>query len=190
MFDAIKFAIQAHDGQYRRGKEKIPYVSHPISVAEEIISDYNFHYGIDPHAAYINAAILHDVVEDTDVTYNDIATKFDTDTYSIVYLLTNDIEKTGSNLEWKLAAIDKIFNETDDEFHLIGAATIKIYDIMDNVQSTEAGLKMLTEKKVVLEYLHNRITAHLGDDIYSQIVINSAYDWTIEFIDSRISEHA
>jgi len=64
---AIEFSRTAHQGQMRQSGD--PYVSHPIAVAR-ILTPLH----IDAQA--IIAALLHDVVEDTDVTSEDVAEKF------------------------------------------------------------------------------------------------------------------
>ena len=56
---AIYFAKKYHDGQLRKSGE--PFYSHPLEVAY-MISDYNLKTDV------IAASILHDVVEDTEVT--------------------------------------------------------------------------------------------------------------------------
>ncbi len=65
--EAIAFSRAAHEGQLRRSGE--PYVTHPIAVARILTTLH-----IDVQA--IVAALLHDVVEDTPVTSDDIAAKF------------------------------------------------------------------------------------------------------------------
>lgn len=64
---AIDFAAEAHDGQFRASKE--PYVLHPIAVAE-ILTD------IKIDTASIITAILHDTIEDTEATVDDIKKEF------------------------------------------------------------------------------------------------------------------
>jgi GTP pyrophosphokinase len=64
---AFDFAEQAHEGQYRKSGE--PYILHPIQVAGIIVG-----LELDPNT--VAAAFLHDVVEDTDVTVEDLAKEF------------------------------------------------------------------------------------------------------------------
>ncbi len=64
---ALEFSEAAHRGQSRRSGE--PYISHPIAVASILT-----HLHLDSQA--IKAALLHDVVEDTDITNEDVAKKF------------------------------------------------------------------------------------------------------------------
>ena len=65
--EAYHFAEKAHDGQKRRSGE--PYIIHPVAVAQ-ILAEM----GMD--ADSICAALLHDVVEDTPVTDEEIRKKF------------------------------------------------------------------------------------------------------------------
>lgn len=63
-FKAIDFAQKAHKGQYRKGSD-IPYIIHPLGVMEILIRN-----GAKEDA--VIAGVLHDVVEDTDYTIEDI----------------------------------------------------------------------------------------------------------------------
>lgn len=68
IFRAIEFAARAHAGQYRKGT-RIPYVVHPLRVAELLIA-----HGCSEDVAV--AGLLHDTVEDTTVTLRDIQETF------------------------------------------------------------------------------------------------------------------
>lgn len=68
VFDAIEFAARAHRDHFRKGT-KIPYIIHPLSVAK-ILIEY------DCPEELIVAGILHDTVEDTPVTIEDIRKSF------------------------------------------------------------------------------------------------------------------
>ena len=65
---AFKFARDAHKGIRRRSGE--PYIMHPIAVATIVSQE------IGLGSTSISAALLHDVVEDTDYTVEDIASQF------------------------------------------------------------------------------------------------------------------
>jgi RelA/SpoT family (p)ppGpp synthetase len=65
--EAYHFSDAAHQGQYRNSGE--PYISHPVAVAE-ILS----HWQLD--AQTLVAALLHDVLEDTSVSKDDISERF------------------------------------------------------------------------------------------------------------------
>ncbi|MFQ5606249.1 MAG: HD domain-containing protein [bacterium] len=68
IFTAIEFAARAHAGQFRKGT-KIPYIIHPISVAKILIE-----HGCSDELAI--AGVLHDTVEDTRVTLEQIKHAF------------------------------------------------------------------------------------------------------------------
>jgi guanosine-3',5'-bis(diphosphate) 3'-pyrophosphohydrolase len=65
--DALNFAVQKHNTQLRASGE--PYIIHPVAVAELVAS-----WGLDHEA--VMAALLHDVVEDTDATLDDLTEQF------------------------------------------------------------------------------------------------------------------
>ncbi|MFM9882949.1 MAG: HD domain-containing protein, partial [Burkholderiales bacterium] len=65
--DAFRMAEEAHRGQFRKSGD--PYISHPIAVAE-ILSQWQL------DAQTLIAALLHDVVEDTHVSKEEITVKF------------------------------------------------------------------------------------------------------------------
>lgn len=66
---AITFATKAHEGQLRKYTNE-PYINHPMSVARILIKERMRYPDL------ICAAILHDVVEDTDFTIEDIEREF------------------------------------------------------------------------------------------------------------------
>src|SRR3954462_1240435 len=65
--EAYLFSDSAHQGQKR--KSGVPYISHPLAVAEIIAG-----WQLDAQA--VMAALLHDVMEDTEVTTQDISSRF------------------------------------------------------------------------------------------------------------------
>lgn len=62
---AAEFAVVAHDGQVRKGDKRIPYIVHPLRVAAKAME-----FGL--REELVIACILHDVVEDTPVTLEDL----------------------------------------------------------------------------------------------------------------------
>lgn len=65
---ALVFAAKAHDGQYRKGTD-IPYITHPVALATMLMT-------MDCPDAVIIAALLHDVIEDTPTTAEEIEAEF------------------------------------------------------------------------------------------------------------------
>ena len=76
IFDAIEYAARAHREHYRKGT-RIPYIAHLISVAK-ILIEY------DCAEEIIVAGLLHDTVEDTSVTFEDIRKSFGETVASLV----------------------------------------------------------------------------------------------------------
>ena len=65
---AIRFAVEAHSGVERRGKG-FPYIVHPMEAMAIVAT-------MTPDQEVLAAAALHDVVEDTEVTLDEIRSRF------------------------------------------------------------------------------------------------------------------
>ncbi len=105
LFDhAVSFAAQAHSGVLRRGKT-IPYIIHPLE-ASVIVSS------ISEDRDLLAAAVLHDVVEDTPVTLEDIRERFGDRVASIVDVLTDRYDPAHEGLapgeSWRLRKEDSL----------------------------------------------------------------------------------
>ena len=73
---ALCFAYQAHHGQM--DKSGLPYIHHPLHLAEQMADEIS-----------CAAALLHDTVEDTDITLEDLAKEFPPEVVEAVDLLTH-----------------------------------------------------------------------------------------------------
>lgn len=83
---AAKFAEQAHKGAHRKGT-RIPYIVHPLEtalIASMLTNDEEI----------LAAALLHDTIEDTDVTYEDLKQEFGTRVADLVAAESEDKSKT------------------------------------------------------------------------------------------------
>ena len=83
---AIDFAAYSHRKQVRKGSEGVPYVSHPVAVAELIAR-----VGRVTDIVTLVAAILHDTIEDTETTAEEIAEHFGANVRDVVLELTDDM---------------------------------------------------------------------------------------------------
>ena len=81
--DAYDFASEAHAGQHRKGGEK-PYIAHPVEVARLLHAE-----GVADDDL-LAATFLHDVVEDTDHTLEEIRDRFGTEVAELVAAMTED----------------------------------------------------------------------------------------------------
>lgn len=78
------YAAEKHKYQRRKGFNQVPYINHPLKVAKLLTE-----CGEEDESLLI-AAILHDVVEDTDATEQDIAEKFNKEISELVMEVTDD----------------------------------------------------------------------------------------------------
>lgn len=103
---AYEFSDKAHAGQVRRSGE--PYINHPLSVAG-ILSELNL------DVTTVITGLLHDTVEDTEVTVEDIQSKFGKEVAYLVDGVTkisqmkfrNTHEKQGENIRKMIVAMGK-----------------------------------------------------------------------------------
>ncbi|KTG17681.1 MULTISPECIES: HD domain-containing protein [unclassified Guyparkeria] len=120
--DALNLAIAAHEGQVRRYTGE-PFVLHPVAVAHLVAA-----YERDP--LVLAAALLHDVVEDTEVTAADLASRFPASVVRMVLSLTNPSRPDDG---------DRTARKAIDHAHVAQAdpraQTIKYADVYLNVQS-------------------------------------------------------
>ena len=93
---AFEFANNAHAGVKRKSGE--PYIIHPLAVAKIVIEE------IGLSATSIISALLHDVVEDTDYTLEDISNLFGEKVASIVDGLTKLTEEFTAQHDSKQAS--------------------------------------------------------------------------------------
>lgn len=122
---AYVFSAQAHQGQVRKSGE--PYLAHPIAVSS-LLADMR----LDEHA--ICAGILHDTVEDTDTTVEQIADLFGQQVADIVDGVTklnipfnNQFEKQAENFRRMLVAMSKD----------IRVILVKLADRLHNMRTLE-----------------------------------------------------
>ena len=119
---AIEFAFKAHEGQKRK-YSGIPYITHPLAVMEIVSS-------VDHDEDMLIAAILHDTVEDTNTTIEDIAYEFGNHVAFLVDALT-DISKPSDGNRAIRKAIDR--KRLADAIPRV--KTIKLADLIHNSYS-------------------------------------------------------
>jgi len=129
---AFNFACKKHDGQLRASGE--PFFMHPIAVAH-ILADMDF----DTNS--VAAALLHDVVEDTDATDEEISREFG----DTIALLVSGVTKLGkipyaSNEEQQIENLRKMFLAMAKDVRVI---LIKLADRLHNMRT----LKSMPEHK-------------------------------------------
>jgi len=85
LLKAIEFAAEKHKKQKRKGKSGTPYINHPIQVAHLLAS-----CGEGENTELLTAAILHDTIEDTTATREELLLIFGEQVTSIVLEVTDD----------------------------------------------------------------------------------------------------
>ena len=124
---ASRIAYEAHRDQY--DKIGMPYIFHPIHLAEQMDDEIS-----------VCVALLHDVVEDTDVTFEELAGEFPAEVIEVLKLLTH--EKDEDYLEY----IRRLkVNPT--------ARKVKKADMMHNSDESRAALLASDEAR---EYFRNK----------------------------------
>ena len=129
---AAKFAAYKHQGQTRKDG-KTPYISHPVRVANILGREA----GVNDHEL-IAASLLHDTLEDTHTTRDELAAAFGRRVADLVVELTNGNARPNDKHAWQLA------HELS-----AGAAMIKIADKTANLRDiiTAPPVKWSAEKK-------------------------------------------
>ncbi|MGZ9222978.1 MAG: HD domain-containing protein, partial [Anaerolineales bacterium] len=82
---ATRFAAEKHDDQRRKDSRASPYINHPIRVAEMLWT-----VGDVRDATLLVASILHDTVEDTDTSPDEIKREFGEAVLALVLEVTDD----------------------------------------------------------------------------------------------------
>jgi MFS family permease len=156
---AITFAKRWHDGQVRK-IEDIPYYSHPLAVAEMVAERYL-------KTDVIVAAILHDVVEDSTCTVEEIEDKFNHRIAQIVDRLTKVSVDDGKEVRISLEqTMKRLYDAKDYE-----TMFIKNCDREHNLQTikglnTEKQIKMAKETNLhlvgIVAYVAEKLRIHEG----------------------------
>jgi len=128
---AFDFANAAHDGVRRRSGE--PYMLHPIAVAKIVVSNIGLGY------KSISAALLHDVVEDTDYTVEDIRNLFGDKIATLVDGLTKiktvlDKEDQAKTQSMQAENFKRILLTLNDDVRVV---LIKLADRLHNCRTIE-----------------------------------------------------
>lgn len=131
--EAVTFAVKAHDGM-RRKKSQSPYILHPLEAAVIVgtmTDDQNV----------IAAAVLHDVVEDTDVTIEEIEERFGKRVKSLVQSETEDKrEHIPPDQTWRIRKEEslEVLRKADD----IGVLMMWVGDKLANMRAIYRDFKV------------------------------------------------
>ena len=144
---ALAFATAAHGGQTRKYTHA-PYIVHPIAVAQMVWGCVATIESTDAVAA----ALLHDTIEDCDVTYDDIGYEFGTYVADIVQHLTDQADPAWNRATRKAWEAGRL-STCDSTIQTIKCADLH-HNTMDIVPYDKGFAKVyLAEKRVVLQGL-------------------------------------
>ena len=122
---ALRFAIRAH-GDQKRKYTGDPYVTHCIAVADLVAKRTD-------DEEIVAAALLHDTLEDTAATYDDLKSEFGSRVASIVLELTDEYTKERypdlNRKKRKSLEAERLGGVSDD------AKLVKVCDLTDNTSS-------------------------------------------------------
>lgn len=145
---AYNFAKKAHEGQLRKSGE--PYFNHVFATAKNLAD-------LGMNATIISAGLLHDVIEDTYVTEEDLKKEFGDDIVSLV----NGVTKLGTvrykGIERKVENLRKFFVSMAEDLRVL---SIKLADRLHNIETLKY-IRPDKQKRIALETLE--IYAPLAD---------------------------
>jgi GTP pyrophosphokinase len=150
---AFDVAVEAHKDQRRKSGEA--YIFHPIGVAKIVASDI----GLGPTS--IAAALLHDVVEDTPITVEDIEKLFNPKIAQLVEGLTKISQvKKDMNISMQAENFRKMLLTLNDDVRVI---LIKIADRLHNMQTMDS-MPEYKQVKIASEtlYIYAPLAHRLG----------------------------
>lgn len=166
---AVRFAAKKHRKQTR--SDGTPYISHPVRVAQ-YVKNYKKSHNLD---ALISAAYLHDTIEDTDTTHEDLKKLFGGLVASLVKELTSDekeIERLGKTeyMSRKMAGMSS------------WALVVKLADRLDNVQD------IATAKTPAWRQKYKKETESVLSRIEKERVLSGTHKKLIGLIRKKLDE--
>lgn len=140
LLEALDFAARKHRDQRRKDIDASPYINHPITVARLVAT-----VGHIEDTEILAAAVLHDTIEDTETTAEELQLNFGERVRNLVELATDD--KTLSKQDRKRLQIDHAKSLPPD------AIPIKLADKIANVEDVTNSPPSDWSRERRLEYL-------------------------------------
>jgi GTP pyrophosphokinase len=179
---AFDFAKAAHNGVRRRSGE--PYIIHPISVAQIVVQEIGLGY------KSIVAALVHDVVEDTEYTIEDIERLFGAKVASLVDGLTKIKSAIDSKTSGQAENFKRILLTLNDDVRVI---LIKLADRLHNMRTLDfmpdhKKSKVISETMYIFIPLAHRLGLYSIKSELENIWLFHTLPSQYEFIQSRIAQ--
>ena len=171
---AYQIAWNAHAGQFRRSGE--PYIVHPLSVAQILVD-------LKMDSSCICAALLHDTIEDTEITYNFIQEKLGREIAGMVDALTSiktsALAKKIPKEQARADTMRKIVLGTAKNVRVI---IIKLADRWNNMQTLQY---MSLEKRKQIAHETMSLYAPIADRLGLSVIRREMEDLSFSFIDPK-----
>lgn len=168
---AYLYAKKGHQGQKRKSGEE--YITHPLHVAI-YLAELNF------DIETIKAALLHDLVEDTEITYQDIKKTFGKEVADLVDGVTKlDKIRYNSREEAKADAIRKMVIAMSKDIRVL---ILKLADRLHNIETIEFHKKW-TQEKIANETLY--VYAPLAHRLGLQTIKHKLEDTSFEILHDK-----
>jgi len=150
---ALEKARTAHEGQVRNGSGGMPYVEHPMRVAS-LLDEHDYRQEV------LAAALLHDVVEDSETTLEELRAEFGDEVAGLVGALTDD-ESIDSYRERKAEHRERVAAADGEAMAIYGADKLTNTSTL-RATYAEEGEEVRHEFKVPLELKLDVWEADLG----------------------------
>lgn len=179
---AFDFARSAHNGVRRRSGE--PYILHPIAVAQIVVQEIGLGY------KSIVTALIHDVVEDTEYTIEDVERIFGPKVASLVDGLTKIKSAFDSKSSGQAENFKRILLTLNDDVRVI---LIKLADRLHNMRTLDfmpdhKKAKILSETMYIFIPLAHRLGLYSIKSELENIWLFYTIPSQYEFIEGRISQ--
>ena len=175
--EAAGFAVEAHSSQARASGE--PFVLHPLAVALILVVE-------NLSATTVIAGILHDVVEDTEVSLEEIAARFGDDVANLVDGVTKiaRLAPNDSAQRAKTETYRKLILAAADDARVI---VIKLADRLHNLRTINA-LKLERRRRIAAETLE--VYAPLAHRLGMTRIMGELEDRSLAVVDPQGYEEA
>lgn len=177
---AFEFSAVAHEGQFRRNGD--PYVTHPLAVAEILCTMHMDHQSI-------MAAMLHDVIEDTGVTKEELAEEFGMAVAELVDGVTKLTKvKFNSKAEAQAANFHKMMLAMTQDTRVI---LVKLADRLHNMRtlqvlSPEKRRRVATETLEIYAPIANRLGMNDFRIEFEDLGFKALHPWRAMLIEAAI----
>lgn len=179
---AILFIIQKHFGQFRKSGE--PYYTHPVAVAEILA-------GLKIDLKTILVAFLHDTVEDTEATLEEIETEFDKETAVLVDGVTKLTQiKFGSKNQKQAENFRKLLFAISEDIRVL---LVKLCDRLHNMRTLQFFENEKKKQEIAIETLDiyapmaERIGLQAFKDELQDLAFKNLNPKAYELVQNRIS---